>query len=433
MIQTLLLVVIIILLFINLYFAYQAGRKKDEKKFVAIETSIDAIDKSLSKFENSVKDEFARNREETGKNSKDLREEVGGSFKSLSDSMLNRLDVLTKSNDDKLGKMTDTIEVKLKSIQDDNNEKLEKMRQTVDEKLHKTLEERLGESFKLVSERLELVHKGLGEMQTLAAGVGDLKKVLSNVKTRGTLGEYQLENILEQLLTADQYAKNVATIKGSSERVEFAIKLPGRDKIEDIVWLPVDSKFPLEKYHMLLDAYESGSIDMIEQTNKELEKAIRISAKDIRDKYLSPPDTTDFAIMFLPVEGLYAEVVRRTDLFDTLQREYKVTITGPTTLAAFLNSLRMGFRTLAIESRSSEVWSLLGAVKTEFGKFGDMLDGVRKNLETAANKISDASRKSRTIERKLRDVQELPAGESAKFLGAGDESDLTDNEESENL
>jgi DNA recombination protein RmuC len=291
------------------------------------------------------------------------------------------------------------------------------MRETVDEKLHATLEKRLGESFKIVSERLEQVHKGLGEMQTLAVGVGDLKKVLSNVKTRGILGEIQLGNILEQILTPDQYAKNVATKKGSRENVEYAIKLPGRDDSGEVVYLPLDSKFPLEHYHLLVDAYEHGDHAAIEKVTKLLENTIKKCAKDIRDKYLDPPNTTDFGIMFLPVEGLYAEVVRRPALFEVLQRDYKITIAGPTTLAAILNSLQMGFRTLAIEKRSSEVWMLLGAVKTEFGKFGAILERTHKQLQTASNTIEDAAKKSRTIERKLMNVQGLPSQEAVGLIG----------------
>jgi DNA recombination protein RmuC len=317
--------------------------------------------------------------------------------------------------------MRQTVEERLKSLQDDNAQKLEKMRQTVDEKLHATLEQRLGDSFKIVSERLELVHKGLGEMQTLAIGVGDLKKVLSNVKTRGILGEFQLGSILEQILSPEQYAKNVITKKGSRENVEFAIRLPGRDDAGEVVYLPIDSKFPVENYHNLLNAFDHGDHAAMEEAGKLLENAIKKCAKDIRDKYLDPPGTTDFGIMFLPFEGLYAEVVKRTGLIETLQREYKIIITGPTTLAAILNSLQMGFRTLAIEKRSGEVWTLLSAVKTEFGKFGDILDKTQKKLQEASNTIEDAAKKSRTIEKKLKNVQALPVAEAPTLLGDADE------------
>jgi len=255
-------------------------------------------------------------------------------------------------------------------------------------------------------------------MQTLAAGVGDLKKVLTNVKTRGTLGEIQLGNLLEQILTRDQYSQNVATKKGSNERVEFAVKFPGRNERDNAeFWLPIDAKFPREDYERLIDASEQGNQGLIDESAKQLEAAIKSSAKDIRLKYIDPPNTTDFAVMFLPVEGLYAEVLRRPGLFETLLREHQVVITGPTTLAAFLNSLQMGFRTLAIEKRSSEVWALLGAVKTEFSKFGTILEKTHKKLQEAGNTIEDAARKSRTIERKLRDVQELPSQEAVELIG----------------
>lgn len=348
--------------------------------------------------ERIVKEEISQNREELNK-----------SLKSGLDTFLNQISSLTKSNEDKLEKMRITVEERLKLLQDENSQKLEQMRATVDEKLHSTLEKRLGESFKLVSERLELVHKGLGEMQTLASGVGDLKKVLTNVKTRGTWGEIQLGNLLEQILTPEQYAQNVVTQKGSSERVEFAIKLPGRDKNDSAVWLPIDAKFPLEDYQKLVEAQEQANLGLIEEFGKLLEARIKSEARDIKEKYIDPPHTTDFGILFLPVEGLYAEVLRRPGLCDLLQREYRVTLTGPTTLAALLNSLQMGFRTLAIEKRSSEVWSVLGAIKTEFAKFGEMLDKTQKKLQEASNTIDDATKKSRTIEKKLNKVQELPS------------------------
>jgi DNA recombination protein RmuC len=307
---------------------------------------------------------------------------------------------------------------RLAAIQADNTAKLEEMRRTVDEKLHNTLEQRLGESFKLVSERLEHVHKGLGEMQTLAAGVGDLKKVLTNVKVRGTWGEVQLEQLLEQMLTADQYAKNVATRPGSREVVEFAIRLPGREEGAGPIWLPIDAKFPLEDYQRLVEAQETGDLAGLEQAGKALETRIKLEAKQLRDKYLEPPHTTDFGLLFLPIEGLYAEVIRRPGLSDQLQRDYRVTVTGPTTLAALLNSLQMGFRTLAIEKRSSEVWKVLGAVKTEFGKFGGILEKTKKKLDEARNTIDDAERRTRVMSRKLTQVEELPAAESQALLGS---------------
>jgi DNA recombination protein RmuC len=302
-------------------------------------------------------------------------------------------------------------------MQEDNSRKLEQMRSVVDEKLQSTLEKRLGDSFKQVSERLEQVYKGLGEMRSLATGVGDLKKVLTNVKTRGTWGEIRLSHILEQILTPDQYEVNVATKKGSNERVEFAIKLPGQGADKDkVVWLPIDSKFPQEDYQRLLDAQEAADKARAEISVKNLEVRVKAEAKAIRQKYIDPPNTTDFGIMFLPVEGLYAEVLRRPGLCDSLQRDYRIVVTGPTTLAALLNSLQMGFRTLAIEKRSSEVWELLGAVKTQFSKFGEVLAKTKKKLQEASNTIDQAEVRTRVISRKLSKVQELPSADSAKLI-----------------
>jgi DNA recombination protein RmuC len=302
------------------------------------------------------------------------------------------------------------VEQHLERIQQDNAAKLEQMRQTVDEKLHATLEQRLSESFKQVSERLELVHKGLGEMQTLATGVGDLKRVLSNVKTRGTWGEVQLGALLEQLLVPEQYAKNVATRPGSSQRVEYAIRLPGREGQEQ-VWLPIDSKFPLEDYDRLTAAQERADPAAVEDAAKALETRVKLEAKTIREKYLEPPATTDFAILFVPTEGLYAEVARRPGLAEFVQREHRVTIAGPMNLSMIVNSLQMGFRTLAIEARASEVWLLLGGVKAEFGKFADVLARTKVQLQSVANSIDQAETRTRQIERKLKDVEALPEPE----------------------
>jgi DNA recombination protein RmuC len=333
---------------------------------------------------------------------------------------------MAASNDLRLGEVRATLEARLKDIEANNAAKLEEMRRTVDEKLHATLEQRLGESFKLVSERLEQVHRGLGEMQTLAAGVGDLKKVLTNVKTRGTWGEVQLESLLEQLLTPDQYAKNVATIPNSSERVEFAIKLPGRhdapgssgaNAVATPVWLPIDAKFPREDYERLIDAQDRADVAAVEEASRALEGRVRAEAKAIAQKYVAPPHTTDFALLFLPTEGLYAEILRRPGLTDFLQREYRVSVAGPTTLTALLNSLQMGFRTLAIEQRSSEVWQVLGAVKTEFRKFGDVLAKTRKQLETVTRSIELAETRTQQMHRKLRDVEALPGEQAANLLG----------------
>jgi DNA recombination protein RmuC len=357
---------------------------------------------------------MASNREEFNSGNRKGRMELTDSLTKISllqksqlETFSNELSRLTNANEAKMEKMRETIEYRLIAIQEDNNLKLEKMRQTVDEKLEKTLENRLGESFKLVSERLELVHKGLGEMKILANGVGDLKKVLTNVKTRGMWGEVQLANLLEQVLVKEQYATNVVTKKGSSERVEFAIKLPGQDINDGEVYIPIDSKFPIEDYQRLIQAQEDGNIALMEEASKKLELRIKAEAKDIRTKYIDPPNTTDFGILFLPIEGLYAEVLKRDGLCEMLQREYRVVIAGPTTLTALLNSLQMGFKTLAIEKRSSEVWQLLGIVKTEFSKFGDILEKTQKKLQEASNTIDTATKKSRNIERKLNKVQVL--------------------------
>lgn len=308
-----------------------------------------------------------------------------------------------------LEKMRQQIEDRLEIIRSDNNLQLEKMRATVDEKLHQTLEERLGRSFRIVSDHLEKVQKGLGEMQSLAAGVGDLKKVLSNVKTRGILGEIQLLNIIEEIMTPEQYELNAAVVLDKDVRVEVAIKMPGKSKDQQFLFLPIDSKFPMDKYQALADAYESGSAMDISQQGKELKKAIIQSAKDIRTKYVAPPYTTDFAIMFLPVEGLYAEISRQGDLMYVLRSEYQILVAGPNNLSAFLSSLQMGFRTLAIEKRSSEVWTLLSQIKNEFGKFGDALEKVQKKLTEANSAIDQAGIRRRVLERKLNKVEEMPS------------------------
>jgi DNA recombination protein RmuC len=394
----------------------------------------DVLEKGNERTERVVKDEIARQRDEIAGQSRALREELGTSLKNAGDSTVNslgeigkaqrgqletfsgQLNKLIESNEKKLGELRNTVEMKLAQIQTDNAAKLEEMRRTVDEKLQGTLEKRLGESFKLVSDRLEQVHKGLGEMQVLAIGVGDLKKVLTNVKTRGTWGEIQLGSLLEQILTAEQYAQNVQTKQNSSERVEFAIKLPGRDGDGNAVWLPIDAKFPKEDYERLMVADERADAAGVEEASKQLEARIKLDAKNIRDKYLDPPNTTDFGILYLPTEGLYGEVLRRPGLTEFLQREFRVNVAGPTTLWAILNALQMGFRTLSIQKRSSEVWTLLGAVKTEFGKFGEVIEKVQKKIQEAGNAIDSAASKTKTIQRKLKDVQELPTTEAAKLI-----------------
>jgi len=396
----------------------------------------DEIQRSQDRTERVLATEIARNREESGAQSKQLREEVGHTLTSASSALtasvaeLSQLQTaqlssfaaqlvkLTQSNEEKLERVRNTVEERLTVLQFENASKLDAIRVTVDEKLQGTLEAKLGESFRLVSEHLEQVHKGLGEMQTLASGVGDLKKVLSNVKTRGTWGEIQLRQLLDQVLVPDQYAANVVTREGSDERVEFAIKLPGRGADDTPVLLPIDAKFPLEDYQRLVDAADRGDADAVEAAARQLEASVKVCARDIRDKYLNPPRTTDFGILFLPVEGLCAEVLRRAGLVDQLQRDFHVVPCGPTTLWALLNSLQMGFRTLAIERRSSEVWTLLGAVKTEFAKFGEALDAVQKKLGEASDKIDAARKGTRKIQRKLQDVQELPAAEAASLVAA---------------
>jgi DNA recombination protein RmuC len=417
-----------------LYALFMRGRR-GETENTDLQKKIDGIEKLLERHERTLREELVRSREEAQAGSRRMREEMTGGITVLGDSLLKRmseiaglqknqlelfssqLKELTSSNEGRLDKLREGVDARLKLIQEDNARKLEQMRATVDEKLHDTLEKRLGESFKLVSERLELVQRGLGEMQTLANGVGDLKKVLTNVKTRGTFGEIQLGSLLEQILAPGQYESNVETRCGSGQRVEFALKLPGRDGTSDgMVWLPLDAKFPQEDYLRLVEAQEAADAAAATDARKQLDRSVREMAKTIRDKYLDPPQTTDFGVMFLPTEGLYAEVLRLPGLFETLQRDFKIMVAGPTTLAALLNSLQMGFRTLAIEKRSAEVWNLLGAVRTEFSKFGTILEKTRKKLVEAGNHIDLATTRTRAIERKLRDVQDIPHQESDAIL-----------------
>ncbi|MBK7642385.1 MAG: DNA recombination protein RmuC [Planctomycetes bacterium] len=403
---------------------------------------LDDLRKESGNIETRLREELGRNRTESASAAKEQREELAAQMKSAMEtvdaglaSMRNatneRFEELqlkasenAKLDREELGKQIEmlrgTLDGKLKELQESNSLKLDEMRKTVDEKLQGTLEKRLGESFKLVSERLELVHKGLGEMQSLASGVGDLKRVLTNVKTRGTWGEMQLSSLLEQVLTKDQYATNIATKPNSLERVEFAIKLPGRDLDGGQVWLPIDAKFPKEDYERLVDAADRADPEAVELAARALEDRVRIEARAIREKYIDPPHTTDFGILYLPTEGLYAEILRRHGLAERLQLESRVLIAGPTTLAALLNSLQMGFRTLAIEKRSSEVWQVLGAVKTEFGKFGEVMDKVQKKLQEAANVVDDARSRSNVMKRKLKSVEELPSAAAIALLGAPD-------------
>ena len=356
-------------------------------------------------------------------NAKDDREAVTTALKEFKESFSQSVKDFNELQKQKFGEMG----VKQDKLVETTNERLEKMRETVDEKLHKTLEERLGQSFKLVSDRLEAVQKGLGEMQTLASGVGDLKKVLSNVKTRGVLGEIQLGNILEQILAPEQYDQNVKTKSGSDAHVEFAIKLPGNYSSDKEIYLPIDAKFPQEDFIRLQAAYDIGDVAAIETANKDLMRSIKNFAKDIKSKYIDPPNTTDFGIMFLPIEGLFAEVARQPEMITLLQREYKIVVTGPTTLAAMLNSLHMGFRTLAIQKRTSEVWNVLGAVKTEFGKFGGVLAKAQKKINEANNEIDNlVGTRTRMMLSKLKKVEELPSAESDKLI-----DDVIDYEEEE--
>lgn len=395
---------------------------------------LDAFSSQLASFAKASGERLDGVRAESATGAKQLREEVIAALKGITEvttqtmgelanvqkaqleAMSSAIGKLSDSNEKKLEAVRVTVENKLQSMQIDNAKQLDQMRQTVDEKLQGTLEKRLGESFKQVSERLEQVHKGLGEMQTLATGVGDLKKVLTNVKTRGTWGEIQLGALLEQVLNPDQFATNVPTKEGG-ERVEFAIKLPGQGADKDeTVWLPIDAKFPVEDYQRLVEAQERADVEGAEAAGKQLENRVKACAGDICGKYLNPPKTTDFGILFLPIEGLFAEVIRRTGLTEVIQRECRVVIAGPTTLWSILSSLQMGFRTLAIQKRSSEVWNLLAAVKTEWTKYGDVLDAVQKKLHQASDTIEKAKARSRAVGRKLKDVQELPVGEATGLL-----------------
>jgi len=430
-----LLSVIVFLLAVNITLTFEKRKRNHwgewKERFIQ-------MDVMLSKIDPLIRDEFGRNREESRSSFRENREELNQSFKRFGDTLTKTVNELSSSqkgqfelfsnqqekirNDSSanLREIRETMEKKLQTLQEENSKRLEEMRKVVDEKLQETVEKRFNESFKMISDRLEQVHKGLGEMQSLASGVGDLKKVLTNVKTRGNLGEIQLGAILEQILSPEQYDQNVVVKENSSERVEYVVKLPGKNNDEKSLLLPIDSKFPNEDYQRLLDAYENAanmSPNERETTIKQFENSVKKSAKDIRDKYINPPVTTDFAILFVPTEGLYAEILRRTGLFETLQRTYKITVVGPTNLVAFLSSLQMGFKTLAIEKRSSEVWEILGAVKTQFSSFGDILEKTKKKLQQATNDIDKAGIRSRSIERKLRIVQELPPEQTIQLLG----------------
>jgi len=470
-----LLIILIVLTAINMVLLFVLRPKQSTD----VSSKIDLFSASLQRVETGLKDDFQRNREESARLTKENRDELSTSLKEFKTEVSESLRLITEENRRALEKLTSTVEQKLvllseqsgknaeqqrealeksikgfqesfdKSVQSFNEvqrekfsqlesrqnelvvnteKKLESIRVTVEEKLEKTLSERLGQSFETVGKQLMEVQKGLGEMQTLAQDVGGLKKVLSNVKSRGGVGEVQLEMLLEQILAPEQFVANVKTKAGSNDLVEFAIKLPGKDDLQSTVFLPIDAKFPRDVYEKVVDAYELADPSVIDSANRELENTIKKMAKDIRDKYIDPPHTTDFAIMFLPFEGIYAEVIRRSNLLETLQREFKIVVTGPTTLAAILNSLQMGFRTLAIQKRSSEVWTILGAVKTEFEKFGGLLDKAQKQITSAGETIEQLQgTRTNAIRRRLRDVEALPSVEADSVipeLPAADDEDM---------
>ena len=385
-------------------------------RFQSVEVRLDQSEKILNDGLRTLRDEIRDSSREGREESARSVNRFGEGIISQHQLLVDQLGQLMRLNDGRMVSIQQTVEDRLRDLQTGNEERLEKMRALVDEKLHATLEKRLGEAFASVSERLEKVHQGLGEMKALTADMGDLKKVLTNVKARGTWGEIQLGALLDQILTPEQYGKNVATRPGKSERVEFAIRLPGVQEGTP-VWMPIDSKFPQEDYLRIIAASEAADAEALAESSKALERRVVAEAKSIHEKYIEPPHTTDFAILYLPVEGLYAEVLRMNGLCERLTREYRVVIAGPTTIAALLNSLQMGFRTLAIEKRSSEVWVLLGQVKTEFGKFGDVLEKARIKIEQVGKELGNAQVRTRSIERRLRQVQELPGEIEEDALG----------------
>ena len=396
-----------ILILIGIATLFLLTQKKSNNSDVKFQTSLDEKIKRIHDELDRIRHEFSKslrdNREALSKTLNQFEEKIGKNLKEIKDTTNN----------------------KLKDIRDDNTKQLDKMRETVDEKLQKTLEKRIGESFKLVSERLEEVHKGLGEMQNIATGVGDLKKVLSNVKTKGVFGEYQLGNILEQILTPDQYGKNVATNPDYNGSVEYAVKMPGSD--DTTLWLPIDSKFPTESYETLLDTYELANKDDVDKARKELTRAIDSFAKDISSKYISVPNTTDFAIMFVPIEGLFAEVLREPGIMEKLRLKHKIALTGPTTLSALLNSLQMGFRTLLVQERSSEVWNILAGVKSEFSTFGNHLSKVQTQLKTASSSLDSLQgTRTRAMERRLRDVETINPTETDSPIILPDNENTTE-------
>ena len=479
--------VIAILLIVNIILTFKAGKKDTTNELSEIKNSIASFTSNLKDTERNLKDEFATNRKEASQVSKDLREEVSNQLNAFTKTFSDQLTALTKiiedkftsfqstiesnnkesrkelkenleafknelndalkeyrerlrdqfgefernqqtqnvANSEKLDSIKKTLETSIKNLQEGNEKKLEEMRNTVDEKLQKTLEIRLTQSFELVSKNLESVQKGLGEMQSLAVGVGDLKKVLSNVKTRGTLGEIQLSNILEQILAPEQYEINTITKQGTNNRVEFAIKIPQQNQDNKILLMPIDSKFPIEDYYTLLAAYEAGDSAAADAAGKALENAIKKAAKDIHEKYISPPDTSEIGLLFLPIEGLYAEAVRRPALMETLQREYQIILTGPTTLSAILATISFGYKTMALEQRSGEIKKTLSAVKTEFGKFGDVLKKAQEKINKASDDIDElVGARTKKINAKLKSFEELPTAEVKLLLDSSNEEDI---------
>ena len=430
--ELLLLVLIALLAVANLLLLF---RQKNTSEGKETQAALIKFEQLLTQLEKQVKDDFQRNRDENQSSFKRQREELTQALnqfgerydqnsKRLNDLLKERFVLLNEKQtqlnleaEKRIKEVRDVVEKQLKELREDNSKQLAEVNKTVNEKLQKTLNDRLSQSFETVGKQLKSVQEGLGEMKTLATDVGGLKKVLSNVKMRGGLGEVQLAMLLENILAPDQYEANVKTKAGSDAVVEFAIKLPGKDDLNSIVWIPVDAKFPKDVYEHLQNAYEDGNPVLVEQAQKELENTLKKMAKDIRDKYLDPPKTTDFGILFLPFEGIYAEVVRKAALLETLQRDYKIIVTGPTTLAAILNSLQMGFKTLAIQKRSSEVWTVLGEVKKEFNNFGGMMQKAQKNIQTGLNQLDDVMGvRTRAIERKLKDVSSLDEGNSTSKI-----------------
>ena len=437
-----LLVLLLLLIAINLYVLYRQNTNKTGG--VSSDTLL-KFGLQLDQTDKQIKDDFQRNRDENQGAFKRQREELTKSLSTFEERFENnsrRLNDLLKERftalnekqnqlnldaEKRLKEVREAVEKELKELREDNSKQLNEVRKTVDEKLQKTLNERLSQSFETVGKQLKSVQEGLGEMKNLATDVGGLKKVLSNVKMRGGFGEVQLAMLLENILAPDQYEANVKTKVGSDASVEFAIKLPGKDDLNSVVWIPVDAKFPKDVYESLQNAYEDGSVPLVDQAKKELENTIKKMAKDIRDKYLDPPNTTDFGIMFLPFEGIYAEVVRNASLLEVLQRDFKIIVTGPTTLAAILNSLQMGFKTLAIQKRSSEVWTVLGEVKKEFNNFGGMMQKAQRNIQTGLNQLDDVMGvRTRAIERKLKDVSTLDETPNQKKISTPLEGNLID-------